>query len=119
MPGGASGVALKLNSPKIYVYEEIVEFKQDDLRRFSVIFACSINLSHSAKGKFGLTLARPALKWFLKVWIDLSNKFRLWVYGGTNCYVGLLSINACTNYCDTSLSMTYVCGATPAFKNTP
>ena len=63
--GGANGVAEKFNSPKMYVYADRFGFERADLRRFKVILACSISLSHLVRGKFGSTLASPALKWFL------------------------------------------------------
>ena len=54
--GGASGVELKFNLPKMYVWEEILGFTQEEHRRFRVMFACLMNLSQSDRGKFGSTL---------------------------------------------------------------
>ena len=62
MPGGASGVALKLNSPNMYAYADSRGFDLAALSKFNVIFACSMSLSHSDSGKLGSTLASPALK---------------------------------------------------------
>ena len=62
MPGGAIGVAAKLNSPNIYVYVDNNGLVRDERSRLSVILACGISLSHSLNGNCGSMLARPALK---------------------------------------------------------
>ena len=61
-PGGASGVTLKLNSPKMYVKAETLGYVWQERRRFRVMFAFLMNLSHMNTGDFGLTLARTPLK---------------------------------------------------------
>ena len=77
VPGGASGVAAKSNSPKIYEYAESLGFARELRRRFNVITACSIRRSHSDNGKLGSVDASPDFKWFLKVCIALSALFVL------------------------------------------
>ena len=57
-------MAAKLNSPNMYVYADIIGLVREERMRFSVMLACKISLSHSLRGKFGSTLANPALKWF-------------------------------------------------------
>ena len=39
VPGGAKGVAKKLNSPKIYVYADIFGLDRDARKRLRVMFA--------------------------------------------------------------------------------
>ena len=77
VPGEASVVAEKLNSPNMHAYAESFGLDLADLIGFNGVFACSMSLSYSDKVKFGSTLARPALKWFLNVWMALSNRLRL------------------------------------------
>ena len=61
VPGGAKGVAAKLNSPYILVYAESFGLERADLSKLRVILHYSVSLSHSERGKFGSTHARPAL----------------------------------------------------------
>ena len=77
MPGGANGVALKLNSPNTYAYADNFGFTLADRNMLIVMLAWSKSLSHSARGKSGLHVANPALKCFLKVWIALSARLAL------------------------------------------
>ena len=86
VPGGANGVAAKLNSPNIYVYADNNGLVLADLSRFNVILHCSMSLSHSVRGKLGSTIAKPALKWFLNVCMTLSAKFCWCVCGVTSWY---------------------------------
>ena len=67
VPGGASGVDLKSNSPKTNVCAEMFVLVLEDRNIFRVITACGINLSHSLNGKDGSQDANPALKWDLNV----------------------------------------------------
>ena len=62
VPGGENYVAAKLSSPKMYVYTDIFGLMRDERKRFRVIFAWCINLSHLENRKLGSTLARPGLK---------------------------------------------------------
>ena len=51
------------------------------------------------------TLHSPAIKWFLKVCIDLSELFTLWLLGGTNCYLMFMVVIFMFKVVDTSLYM--------------
>ena len=64
VPVGANGVGEKLNSPKIYAYEDNEVLALADLRRFSTMLHCSMSLSHYVRGKLGSKLAELAFKWF-------------------------------------------------------
>ena len=75
VPGGANGIAEKLNSPNIYVYEDNEVLALADLRRFSVMLHCSMSLSHPVRGNSGSKLAKPSFKWFLYAYIALYTKF--------------------------------------------
>ena len=86
VPGGANGVAAKLNSPKICVYADNEVLAFADLRIFSVLFHCSMSLSHSFRGNSGSKLVKPTFEWFLYVCMALSAKFRRCVYGGNSWY---------------------------------
>lgn len=79
MPGGANGVAVKSKLPNRKVWADNFGLTRDARSRLIVMFACSSKRSHSDNGKSGSAVARPALKWFLYVWIALSAKFRLCV----------------------------------------
>ena len=61
VPGGAKGVAVKLNSPNTYAWADNLGFVLEDRKRFIVIFVCGISLSHSESGKFGSAPANAAL----------------------------------------------------------
>ena len=56
----------------------------DFIRRFSVVTSCCNNMSHKWTGKFSSVLARPTIKWFLKVLIALLSALRLCMWGGTS-----------------------------------
>ena len=62
VPGGANGVALKLNSPKRYAQADSFGLHLTDRKRLSVSTALLINLSHWFRGKLGSHNAKPVLK---------------------------------------------------------
>ena len=62
MPGGAKGVAAKLNFPNIYAYADYFGFVIAVRIKLSVMLACSTSLSHSDNVKLGSTLAKPDSK---------------------------------------------------------
>ena len=76
VPRGSKWVALKLNAPKIAAYADKDGLCRADLTRLRVSSACGISLSHSAMGKSGSHVYRPATKWFLKVLMALSAALR-------------------------------------------
>ena len=83
MPGGANGIALKLNSPYIYAYDDNFGFTLAFRSRLRVMFVWGSSRSHSAKGKFGSTEARHDLKCSLNIWIALS-AYLQYLYSATS-----------------------------------
>jgi hypothetical protein len=75
--------------------------------------ACGINLSHSCNGKFLSTVANPAMKWFLNVWIARSAALTRWFSGSTSCSVASCSFRNCLIVLEHSLSLTWNCGLNP------
>ena len=73
--GGASGVALKLKLPQIWLYTDSFWLILDGLSMLSVITAWVINLSHWFAGNFESAPNRVEMKWFLKVCTALSVGF--------------------------------------------
>ena len=67
VPGGAIGVALKLNSPNMYAYADNFGFTLEVHNKFNVISPWWIRRSHSLKGKPLSIEAKPALKWVFQV----------------------------------------------------
>ena len=84
VPGGAKGVAVKLNSPSTYAWADNLGFVLEDRKRFIVMFVCNISLSHSESGKFGSAHANEALRFFLNVYIVCSAGLLRCFYGGTS-----------------------------------
>jgi len=72
VPSGAIGVLLKSNWPCNSSYAVLFGFCRDVRSMLSVICACGRNSSHSWIGKSMSTVASPAMKWCLKVWMALS-----------------------------------------------
>ena len=72
--------------------------------------AWGIRRSHSRKGKLGLQDAKPAKKWFLKVWIARSAALRLWMWGGTSWKEMSLFFSAFLKSFEISLSRMYFSG---------
>ena len=75
--GGAKGILLKSNSPKIYAYADKFGFTADGRSKFKLKKACGRSRSHSAIGKSGCRVYIPALNWFLNVSMALSTRFAL------------------------------------------
>ena len=83
-PGGANGVASKLNIPFNAVYAEIFWLRRDGRNIFNVITDCGISLSHKCMGKLGFTVHNPEMKWFFHVLMARSAAFLRCEFGGTN-----------------------------------
>ena len=47
VPGGARGVWLKLNFPRVATYAEILGWRREERRRFKVMSHCGNNMYHS------------------------------------------------------------------------
>ena len=62
MPGGAIGVAEKLNGPKIASCADDEEFLLEERMMFKVREHCGIILSHSFMRKLGSTVQSPAIR---------------------------------------------------------
>ena len=62
---------------------------------FRVMVACEIRRYHSWVGYLGSVEHRPAIKWSLKAWMDLSAEFWQWIFCGilANEYVGEQAVN--------------------------
>ena len=86
VPGGTSGVALKLKEPWIFACAESFGLILEPHRRLSDNILWGINLHHKCIGNSLWTLDKPAIKWFLKVWMALSDALRLWICTGTRWY---------------------------------
>ena len=84
VPGGPSGVLLKLKVPCSCAHADNLGLSLDARNRFNVMVAWSSSLSHKCKGKSLSTLHNPAMKWFLNVLIARSAAFRRWMPGGTS-----------------------------------
>ena len=64
-----------------------------------------ISLSHSLIGKLGLVVAKPAIKYFLKVWIARSAVLCMCIWGGgANWYWMECVVAVAFNSPETSLS---------------
>ena len=72
VPGGARGVRLKSKAPLRYASADRQEFMRAGHRRFNVISACLMRLSHKWRGGGWSQLDSPSMSWSLNVWIDLS-----------------------------------------------
>ena len=62
VPGGAKGVAEKLNSLKYMCMQKVFGLESAVRGRLSVILACSISLSHLVRRKFRSILASLDLR---------------------------------------------------------
>ena len=71
VPRGAIDVRLKSKSPSSTSNAALLGLVREARNKFKVISHCASNSHHSCSGKFLLTVASPAMKWFLKVWIAL------------------------------------------------
>jgi len=63
------GVQLKSNGPCSCAQVDKLWFKWDPNNEFNVSSACGVSQSHRKIGKSLSTLHRPAMKWFLNIWI--------------------------------------------------
>ena len=60
---------------------------RDCRMRLRVSRHCGVRSMVRAMGNVGSQVARPAMKWFLKVCIACSARFHQWLSGGTNLIV--------------------------------
>ena len=86
VPGGARGVRVKSKVPSSWAYAESLGLRRQARRRLRVSSARGRRRHQFKRGKFGSVLARPAMKWFLKVRMARSEEFRRWICGGTSWY---------------------------------
>ena len=83
VPGGPSGVAIKLKAPCSWAYAESLLLMVDVRSRLRVMVAWSMRRSHRCLGNDGSHEHRVEMKWFLKVRIARSAALaRCWL-GGT------------------------------------
>ena len=62
VPGGVSGVALKLTSPNMHACSDRFGFVLEAHNRFIVMLICVSSLSHSESGKFESIPANSVLR---------------------------------------------------------
>ena len=107
IPGGANGVLEKENGPRRACHADTWGENGDPRSRLSVNSACSTSLSNIYSGKFGSTVQRADVKWFLKVLMALSALLARWLPGGTGWIVmrGMCSRQYCFRRSDVLLSM--------------
>ena len=72
IPGGTTGVAIKLERPNKYAYAESSGFDLAVLNMLRVSSTCGISLSHSLRVKSGSSDDNPAMKCDLNIWVALS-----------------------------------------------
>ena len=113
VPGGASAVVLKSKEPCTYAREESFGFILKPHRRLSDNMLWGINLHHKCIGNSLWILDKPAIKWFLKVWIDLSAALCLWIYGGTRWYFSSTLSMKSVIFCEHSLYKMWSFGFNP------
>ena len=80
----ARGDLLKTNGLDRYAWAENCGLRQAGRMRLRVSSAWARRRSHPAKGKLRSHDARPARKWFLKVWIARSAALRQCICGGAS-----------------------------------
>ena len=85
----------------------------DCLRIFILIVEFYESLSHNWRRKSLYTLHSPAMKWFLNVWISLSELFALWILVWTNWYLMFMEVIVIFKYVYASLSMKWKPGLIP------
>ena len=95
----------------MYVYADSAGLHLEFLSRLRVRLAYGIRQSHLDMGKFGLTDAMPALKWFFHVWIARSARLRWWECGGTSWNLVELFLKAIFKSSEILLSRTQTAGA--------
>ena len=76
VPGGVNDVALKLKFPKNSAWANNEGLKREDCRRFSVRTACGRIMSQYMEGNSGCQAHIAAMRWFMKVRIDISAVLR-------------------------------------------
>ena len=86
VPGGASVGALKSKEPWTCACAESFGFTLEPRSRLSDNMLWGINLNHKCIANSLWKLDKPAIKWFVKVWMALSIAFRLCICGGTSWY---------------------------------
>ena len=84
VPGGVSGVQLKLKMLISFSWAERFGLMMDLYIRFRVIVAWSNSLYQSWNVKYGFTLHNLEIKWFFNVHISHSSALRLFMFGGTS-----------------------------------
>ena len=83
-PGVESGVLFIFYNSSSAVYADIPGFRLDCLIKFNANVHCLIRRQNKCIGKYLSLLKSPAIKWFLKVWIDLSTEFLQFTSGRTS-----------------------------------
>ena len=78
------GDLLKSNAPFMCASAERRGLRLDGRRRFKVVVAWSTSLSQMCRGKLGLTLDRPAMKWSFQVPMAFSAGLERWSWGATS-----------------------------------
>ena len=71
---------------------------------FMVSSACGNSLSHKYKRNLGLTVHKPAMKWFLAVRIARSAVLRRWIPWGVSWKATRSSVKICLSALEHSLS---------------
>ena len=79
--GGAKEHQLKSCMPKMAAQADSLGFVLESHNIFRVMLFCGSRRSHSWAEYLGSVEQGPAIKWSLKVWMDLSAAFRRWICG--------------------------------------
>ena len=79
---GARGLRVKSKLPLSWAYAESLGLRREARRRLRVSSAWGRRRHQFDRGKLGSVLARPAMKWFLKVRMARLEAFRRWICWG-------------------------------------
>ena len=86
IPGGARGVLLKSKGPNKYACADNFGLTLAVRNKFKVSSDWTKSLSHSTIGKLQSQVAKPAIRWFLKVHIPRSDALRRCILGVVSSY---------------------------------
>ena len=104
---------MKSKLPKRQAWAESLGWRLEERRWFRVMSHWGRRRSHSLSGKFGSQEQRPAMKWFLKVWMARSAALRRWLWGGTRWKSILYFVKAALRSDEHSMSRICRSGAYP------